>query len=64
MIKKKNKEVTVLNKRIEIKKKKNKVTYFKGTGSFRSKNETKEIRTKKKKETKQNKQKNKTRKTA
>ena len=39
MMKNKDKAVTVLTKGIEFLFKKNKVTYFKGTGSFRSKNE-------------------------
>ena len=39
MMKSKDKAVTVLTKGVEFLLKKNKVTYFKGTGSFRSKNE-------------------------
>ena len=39
MMKNKDKAVTVLTKGVEFLLKKNKVTYFKGTGSFRSKNE-------------------------
>ena len=39
MMKNKNKAVTVLTKGVEFLLKKNKVTYFKGTGSFKSKNE-------------------------
>ena len=39
MMKSKNKAVTVLTKGVEFLLKKNKVTYFKGTGSFKSKNE-------------------------
>ena len=39
MMKNKDKAVTVLTKGVEFLLKKNKVTYFKGTGSFKSKNE-------------------------
>ena len=39
MMKSKDKAVTVLTKGVEFLLKKNKVTYFKGTGSFKSKNE-------------------------
>ena len=39
MMKNKDKAVTLLTKGVEFLLKKNKVTYFKGTGSFRSKNE-------------------------
>ena len=39
MMKNKDKAVTVLTKGVEFLFKKNKVTYFKGTGSFKSKNE-------------------------
>ena len=39
MMKNKNKAVTILTKGVEFLFKKNKVTYFKGTGSFKSKNE-------------------------
>ena len=39
MMKNKDKAVTILTKGVEFLLKKNKVTYFKGTGSFRSKNE-------------------------
>ncbi len=39
MMKNKEKAVTVLTKGVEFLLKKNKVTYFKGTGSFKSKNE-------------------------
>ena len=39
MMKSKEKAVTVLTKGVEFLLKKNKVTYFKGTGSFKSKNE-------------------------
>ena len=39
MMKTKDKAVTVLTKGVEFLLKKNKVTYFKGTGSFKSKNE-------------------------
>ena len=39
MMKNKNKAVTILTKGVEFLLKKNKVTYFKGTGSFKSKNE-------------------------
>jgi len=39
MMKNKNKAVTVLTKGVEFLFKKNKITYFKGTGSFKSKNE-------------------------
>ena len=39
MMKAKDKAVTVLTKGVEFLLKKNKVTYFKGTGSFKSKNE-------------------------
>ena len=39
MMKNKDRAVTVLTKGVEFLLKKNKVTYFKGTGSFRSKNE-------------------------
>ena len=38
MMKSKDKAVTVLTKGVEFLLKKNKVTYFKGTGSFKSKN--------------------------
>ena len=40
MMKSKDKAVTVLTKGVEFLLKKNKVTYFKGHGSFKSKNET------------------------
>ena len=39
MMKSKDKAVTILTKGVEFLLKKNKVTYFKGTGSFKSKNE-------------------------
>jgi len=39
MMKNKDKAVTILTKGVEFLLKKNKVTYFKGTGSFKSKNE-------------------------
>ena len=39
MMKNKDKAVTILTKGVEFLLKKNKVTYFKGTGSFNSKNE-------------------------
>ena len=39
MMKSKDKAVTVLTKGVEFLFKKNKVTYYKGTGSFKSKNE-------------------------
>ena len=39
MMKNKDKAVTILTKGVEFLFKKNKVTYFKGTGSFKSKNE-------------------------
>jgi len=39
MMKSKEKAVTILTKGVEFLLKKNKVTYFKGTGSFKSKNE-------------------------
>ena len=39
MMKNKDKAVTALTKGVEFLLKKNKVTYFKGTGSFKSKNE-------------------------
>ena len=39
MMQNKNKAVTILTKGVEFLLKKNKVTYFKGTGSFKSKNE-------------------------
>ena len=39
MMKNKDKAVTVLTKGVEFLLKKNKVTYYKGTGSFKSKNE-------------------------
>ena len=39
MMKRKDKAVTVLTKGVEFLLKKNKVTYFKGHGSFKSKNE-------------------------
>ena len=39
MMKSKDKAVTVLTKGVEFLLKKNKVSYFKGTGSFKSKNE-------------------------
>ena len=39
LMKNKDKAVTVLTKGVEFLFKKNKVTYFKGTGSFKSKNE-------------------------
>tara|TARA_Y100001970_G_scaffold235196_1_gene294028 strand:- start:2610 stop:4010 length:1401 start_codon:yes stop_codon:yes gene_type:complete len=50
MMKNKDKAVTVLTKGVEFLLKKNKVTYFKGTGSFKSKNEI-SIKDEKKKET-------------
>ena len=50
MMKSKDKAVTVLTKGVEFLLKKNKVTYFKGTGSFKSKNEI-SIRDEKKNET-------------
>ena len=50
MMKSKDKAVTVLTKGVEFLLKKNKVTYFKGAGSFRSKNEI-SIRDEKKNET-------------
>ena len=50
MMKNKEKAVTVLTKGVEFLLKKNKVTYFKGTGSFKSKNEI-SIKDDKKKET-------------
>ena len=39
MMKNKDKAVTILTKGVEFLLKKNKVTYFKGTGSFKSKND-------------------------
>ncbi len=39
MMKNKDKAVTILTKGVEFLLKKNKVAYFKGTGSFKSKNE-------------------------
>ena len=39
MMKNKNKSVDVLTKGVEFLLKKNKITYFKGTGSFKSKNQ-------------------------
>ena len=39
MMKNKDKAVTILTKGVEFILKKNKVTYFKGTGSFKSKND-------------------------
>ena len=39
MMKSKDKAVTILTKGVEFLFKKNKITYFKGTGSFKSKNE-------------------------
>ena len=50
MMKSKDKAVTVLTKGVEFLLKKNKVTYFKGVGSFKSKNEI-SIRDEKKNET-------------
>jgi dihydrolipoamide dehydrogenase len=50
MMKNKDKAVTVLTKGVEFLLKKNKVTYFKGTGSFKSKSEI-TIKDDKKKET-------------
>ena len=50
MMKNKDKAVTVLTKGVEFLLKKNKVTYFKGTGSFKSKNEI-SIKDEKNKET-------------
>ena len=50
MMKSKEKAVTILTKGVEFLFKKNKVTYFKGTGSFKSKNEIL-IKDDKKKET-------------
>ncbi len=50
MMKSKDKAVTVLTKGVEFLLKKNKVTYFKGAGSFKSKNEI-SIRDEKKNET-------------
>ena len=51
MMKNKDKAVTVLTKGVEFLLKKNKVTYFKGTGSFKSKNEILIIEKESKKET-------------
>ena len=51
MMKSKDKAVTILTKGVEFLLKKNKVTYFKGTGSFKSKNEV-SIKDEKNKETK------------
>jgi dihydrolipoamide dehydrogenase len=39
MMKSKDKAVTILTKGVEFLLKKNKVTYYKGTGSFKSQNE-------------------------
>ena len=39
MMKNKDKAVTILTKGVEFLFKKNKVTYYKGTGSFKSQNE-------------------------
>ena len=50
MMKSKDKAVTILTKGVEFLLKKNKVTYFKGTGSFKSKNEV-SIKDEKNKET-------------
>ena len=50
MMKSKDKAVTILTKGVEFLLKKNKVTYFKGTGSFKSKNEI-SIKDEKNKET-------------
>ena len=50
MMKTKDKAVTILTKGVECLLKKNKVTYFKGTGSFKSKNEV-SIKDEKNKET-------------
>ena len=50
MMKNKDKAVTILTKGVEFLLKKNKVTYFKGTGSFKSKNEI-SIKDKENKET-------------
>ena len=51
MMKNKDKAVTVLTKGVEFLLKKNKVTYFKGTGSFKSKNDILIIEKESKKET-------------
>ena len=51
MMKNKDKAVTALTKGVEFLLKKNKVTYFKGTGSFKSKNEILIIEKESKKET-------------
>ena len=51
MMKNKDKAVTVLTKGVEFLLKKNKVTYFKGTGSFKSKNEILILEKESKKET-------------
>ena len=51
MMKSKDKAVTILTKGVEFLLKKNKVTYFKGIGSFKSKNEILVIENESKKET-------------